>query len=149
MRGPKLFIEVGGDIFEKFYVDKTVFDPQYDYDFRNIDDGNKNFGRDNKPYYRPIGCDRKALKFAGLLSYGNILLGSSDIPDVWVNAYHGTDAKNMAVIALGGLKVGEKDVEIKNGYAYGIWIYSTQFPEEALPYSQIVNVAEKDYRVLF
>ena len=63
----------GGD---EFYIDDDLLDPLYDYDFRDIFDGNKKFHRGGLEYKRPWGWKRYAFKVEG--KYENdIWLGDS------------------------------------------------------------------------
>ena len=68
----------------------NLLDPQYDYDFTNINDNGATFQRGSKPYLRPCGWKRIAIK-ASKQYENDVWLGSSNKPGEWPVAYHGTD----------------------------------------------------------
>lgn len=47
---------------EHFVNEEDFFDPGYDYDFTQKDDGTEQFKRGSAPYARPCGWNRIALK---------------------------------------------------------------------------------------
>ena len=53
-----------------------------------------------------MDCERKALKVNGKYSDGDYWLGSGHNEEVWVNAYHGTNAANLNNIIKDGFKIG-------------------------------------------
>ena len=55
---------VGGST-PKCYLDAKMLDASFDYDFTNMRDDGTKFYRGGKPYYRPYGWYRHALKVRG------------------------------------------------------------------------------------
>ncbi|CAG8699520.1 17403_t:CDS:1 [Cetraspora pellucida] len=105
----------------------SALDPQYDYDFRKVNDLGLTFMRGEIQYKRPCGWKRIALKVTGKYDNGDdkwLGTGKSS----WPVSYHGTAKHNAKSIA-------EEGYDLSKGvrFAYGHGIYST--PD--------VHVAEK------
>jgi len=137
-----------GEVFDKFNVNKSMFDPSYDYDFRKIIDTTV-FSRGGKTYFRPCGWFRIAIKVLGRYTGGDTWLGATDASGVWYNAYHGTAPTNIDPITEDGLKVGGKGVPIKHGAAYGPGVYVSPLISYAKIYAPSVTVSGKNYRIVF
>jgi len=107
---------------DQFVFDKNLFDPAYDFDFTNIDDGTKIYYRGNKPYKRPCGMRRFALKVLGKYDNGNDRwLSTEREQDVWIVAYHSTrnienvmNIHKQAVLKPGGGQIGGQTKESIN-----------------------------------
>lgn len=115
----------------------NLLDPQYDFDFTNVNDNGSNFQRGSKPYLRPCGWKRIAIK-ASKQYENDTWLGSSNKPGEWPVAYHGTDfqkakevfTKNYDAPSLKGLtfnKAHLTTVDIKHAeeFAQTINVNST------------------------
>ncbi|KAM6959258.1 uncharacterized protein FYW47_010689 [Aplochiton taeniatus] len=66
---------------------QDFFDPQYDYNFTNIKDGDAKFTRGNEKYLRPCGWNRVALKVLKRYQDGDGWLGTGS--NAWPVSYHG------------------------------------------------------------
>ena len=130
---------VGGG--EEFYIDDDLLDPSYDYDFRDILDGNKKFYRGGLEYKRPCGWKRYALKVVG--KYENDeWLGDSGGDSEWAVSYHGTKQENMKSIYDNGYRVGNRN-------AYGVGVYCSPNIETAAEYSdEFYGYNGKKYKIV-
>ena len=96
---------VGGST-PKCYLDAKMLDASFNYDFTNMRDDGTKFYRGGKPYYRPYGWYRHALKVRGKYD-DDLWLGDDGIcthscPGKWPVAYHGTTENNCRNIAQKG-----------------------------------------------
>ncbi|CAF1424252.1 unnamed protein product [Rotaria sp. Silwood1] len=113
-------------------LDLSSLDPQYDYDFSNVQDCDRKFRRGGIDYVRPCGWKRFAIKVTD--KYENLIwLGHHNKEGEWPVSYHGTGFNQNKTMATDGynLTKGKR-------YAFGHGVYST--PD--------VSVAEK-YAVKF
>ena len=126
---------------EEFYIDDDLLDPSYDYDFRDILDGNKKFYRGGLEYKRPCGWKRYALKVEG--KYENDKwLGDSGGDSEWAVSYHGTKQENMKSIYDNGYRVGNRN-------AYGVGVYCSPNIETAAEYSdEFYGYNGKKYKIV-
>ncbi|KAL3044138.1 hypothetical protein OYC64_003885 [Pagothenia borchgrevinki] len=119
---------IGGQILGKqqvkkeLFSDEKYFDPQYDRDFTHLSDSAECM-RGDKPYKRPNGWYRMALKVLGKYPNGDTWLGtkglrSHSVPGEWPVSYHGTSSDGARGIIKSQYKAGDGDV-------YGRGIYST------------------------
>ncbi|XP_029299396.1 uncharacterized protein LOC115015908 [Cottoperca gobio] len=107
------------------------FHPQYDYDFRNIKDGNKTFLRGDEQYIRPCGWNRVALRVTQKYDDGDIWLGTGK--DAWPVSYHGQNMDGSLGIILtrgGSLEDEPKFLDaaaahVITGETRGRGVYST------------------------
>jgi len=137
------------ELFSKFRVDSSVFEPSYDYDFRNIKDGDSKFFRGGRQYHRPCGYERKALRVLDRYPGGNDWISRQDARG-WVNAYHGTLPISMNSICNNGLKAGGSDgVNLRNGAVYGAGVYCSPFIGYAKGYAPTVTIDGKKFRIIF
>ncbi|XP_023276512.1 uncharacterized protein LOC111665671 [Seriola lalandi dorsalis] len=81
---------------------QDFFHPQYDYDFTNVQDGNKTFLRGNEAYVRPCGWNRAALRVVQKYDDGDSWLGTGK--DAWPVSYHGQnmDGSHGIILTHGG-----------------------------------------------
>jgi len=136
-------------LFSRFRVDSSVFEPSYDYDFRNIEDGNSQFFRGGRQYHRPCGYERKALRVLDRFPGGNDWISRQDARG-WVNAYHGTLPINMNSICNDGLRAGGSNgVDIRIGAVYGAGVYCSPFINYAKGYAPTVTIDGKSFRIIF
>ena len=134
----------------KFFIDSSLLDPYYDYDFTDIKDGDEKFERGRKRYYRPCGWQRYALKVKGNPKYGDDKwlgqeghrLESTD--GEWPVSYHGTQKECSDSITRQGflLSFGRR-------HLHGRGIYSTPSIDVAMKYSSPFDHEGKKYRVVF
>ena len=95
-----------------FQLDPDELDPRYNYDFTNKSDDGKTYMRGGKPYKRPYGWKRFAVK--ALDVYGsNTWLGpngmrTEEAPGEWPVSYHGTNLKAAKAIMGMGYKMGPR-----------------------------------------
>ena len=95
------------------FLDSSGLDPQYDYDFTNVEDDGKIYMRGGHQYHRPYGWNRIALKVHGKYSEGDEWLGPNGIrtkqtPNEWAVSYHGTKAEHVPSIIKEGFKAGPR-----------------------------------------
>ena len=135
----------GGEVKE-YHIPLNLLDPQYDYDFTNINDTGKYFKRGGYEYKRPCGWKRYALKVddkypdkSWLGSNGNSYNDSE-----WAVSYHGTKIHFAEPIAKNGLKPGHNNV-------YGVGVYCTPNISTAEEYSEIFTspITHKKYKIVF
>lgn len=136
-------------LFMRFRVDATLFDPGYDYDFRNTNDGDQSFFRGGRRYHRPCGYERKALRVLGRFPGGDDWINRQDSSG-WVNAYHGTLPINMPGISKDGLQVGGTNgVPRRNGAFYGAGVYCSPYIQTAKGYAPTVQINGRNFRIIF
>ncbi|CAF4912975.1 unnamed protein product, partial [Rotaria sp. Silwood2] len=85
-------------------LNPSDFESKYDRDYRGWSANDSVQQRGNRPYYRPLGWYRHALRV--LDKYGNDSrwLGMTNGPGEWPIAYHGTKRDAVAPILKDGLK---------------------------------------------
>jgi hypothetical protein len=126
-------------------IDPELLDPQFDYDFTNINDSNKRFTRGGLDYKRPCGWIRFALKVAGKYDGGNdTWLGSNNVPGEWAVSYHGTDKEAME--RLIDRKVAENEA-LAGSYRRGF--YSSPVVETAMECGKTFEFQGERYMVVF
>jgi ubiquitin len=127
-----------------FYIDPAFLDPQYDYDFTRIDDGGVPEQRGGRPYYRPCGWQRYALKVSGIFG-SDAWLGRTGKGDngEWPVSYHGTSRHNAKTIA-------EVGYDLSKGirFLFGNGVYSTPSVEVAEQYAQEFELNGTKYKVI-
>lgn len=103
-------------------LDPNDLDPGYNYDFTGMSDDGKTYMRGGKPYKRPYGWKRYAVKVLGI--YGsNDWLGPNGMRTVqaqgeWPVSYHGTKFEFAKAIMETGYKAGP-------GERFGKAVYSS------------------------
>ena len=83
-------------------LDPAELDPRYNYDFTNQSDDGKTYMRGGKPYKRPYGWKRFAIKVLNVYE-SNTWLGPSgmrteEAPGEWPVSYHGTSLASAKAI---------------------------------------------------
>ena len=136
----------GGPI--RFYIDGSLLDFRFDYDFtRRVDDGKKYY-RGGYEYHRPYGWERYAIKVVG--KYENdVWLGEQgqrfhSSKDEWPVSYHGTAESTSGSIAQDGYQLSKG-----RRFKFGRGIYSTPSVEVASKYSQVFESNGKWYKIVF
>ena len=134
--------DIRGEGPKEFYLPDDLCDPQYDYDFRKINDKGKKFFRGGLEYKRPCGWLRYALNVKG--KYENDeWLGEKGEKNEWAVSYHGTNVINVQSICKEGFKIGPR-------HLYGFGIYSSPNITTAEKYSPIFinKTTRKRYKVI-
>lgn len=136
----------GGQPF--YYMDDSLLHPSYDYDFRQVNDGDKKFYRGGYLYTRPCGWDRKALKVLG--RYGsNAWLGAGGVrtessEGEWPVSYHGTARGAGGNIAQVGFSHSRgKTFPFQRG------IFTTPSSDVAARFSPTFEYRGERYQVIF
>lgn len=98
------------------FIDDSLLDPDYDYDFTDKNDSSTKFYRGGKRYYRPYGWYRIALKVIGKYSddgwLGKPGYRTNSSPGEWAVSYHATSAQNCRNIAQEGYDLS-KGIRLK------------------------------------
>ena len=121
-------------------LDPDELDPRYNYDFTNKSDDGKTYMRGGKPYKRPYGWKRFAVK--ALDVYGsNTWLGpngmrTEEAAGEWPVSYHGTNLASAKAIMGTGYKMGPRQAFEDVG---GKAVYS----------SPSLDTVERNYATLF
>ena len=113
----------GGGI-PTFYIDDSLMDSKFDYDFTGkVDDGTKYY-RGGHEYQRPYGWKRYAIKVLGRFESDKWLgeqgIRSRSSDGEWPVSYHGTGESATGSIAQDGYKLSKG-----KRFRYGKGIYST------------------------
>lgn len=131
-----------------YYMDDSLLDRNYDYDFRKVVDGSKTFYRGDYLYTRPCGWDRKALKVLGRyrdngwLGAGGMRTKSSD--GEWPVSYHATaKGKNGNIAQEGFLHSRGKTFPFQRG------IYTTPSADIAAKFAPTFEYKGLIYQVIF
>ena len=141
-----LVLRLRGGGFSEYHLPDNLFDPQYDYDFTNINDKGKKFKRGGLEYKRPCGWKRYALKVEDKYKDKEWLgsNGNSKNDSEWAVSYHGTKIYCAEPIAKEGLKPGTNNV-------YGVGVYCTPNISTAEQYSETFTnpQTKKKYKIVF
>ncbi len=123
-----------------------LLDDRYHFDLTQLTDVDSTFYRGGTLYSRPCGWMRFALKCDQLYSDNIWLSGStprvnetSSAADEWIVSYHGTCHNNN------GLTISSEGYKLTNGRK---GIYSTPDKEEALKFSQSINVEGVTFKAI-
>ena len=127
-------------------LDESLLDPQYDWDFTDVQDS-KAYERGGYPYKRPYGWKRIALKVKGKYK-DDIWLGelgprTHSSPGEWAVSYHGTSQLGVQGIAESGYNSKKLKREL-----YGKGHYSTPDIEVAKGYAGNFESEGKEYRLV-
>ena len=139
----------GGGPPHKYYInDLEMLDPAYDCDFTNMSDNGTNYFRGRKPYYRPYGWKRFALKVKGKYESDEWLgedgYRTDSSQGEWPVSYRGTKADVSKNIAMQGydMKVAIRD-------RFGKGIYSSPSIDVAESYAQKFPHEGESYMLVF
>ena len=104
-----------------FQLDPDELDPRYNYDFTNKSDDGKTYMRGGKPYKRPYGWKRFAVKVLNVYE-SNTWLGpdgmrTEEAPGEWPVSYHGTNLASARAIMGMGYKTGPRQKHGKAVYS--------------------------------
>ena len=137
--------------------DEKLLDSAFNFDFTNVDDGDAEFYRGGKRYYRPCGWQRFALKVKGKYvnqedGKGDKWLGTPGHREKssrgeWPVSYHGTRKECTDSIAHSGFLLQKLQRD-----RFGVGIYSTPTIEIAADkelYAHPFKVGGKGYQLVF
>ena len=104
-----------------FQLDPDELDPSYNYDFTNQSDDGKTYMRGGKPYKRPYGWKRFAVKVLNVYE-SNTWLGPNGMrteqaQGEWPVSYHGTNLASARAIMGMGYKTGPRQKHGKAVYS--------------------------------
>jgi hypothetical protein len=127
-----------------FYIDPSCLDPKHDHDFTHVIDGGILQQRGGRPYYRPYGWQRYALKVSGIFG-SDTWLGHTGRGDngEWPVSYHGTSRHNAKTIAEDGY-----DLSKGMRFIFGQGIYSTPSIRVAEQYAHQFELNGSRYKVI-
>ena len=131
-----------------YYVDDSLLDPRFDYDFtRKVDDGTKYY-RGGHEYQRPYGWKRHAIKVLGRFDddkwLGKQGQRSRSSDGEWPVSYHGTGTSASGSIAQDGYRLSKG-----KRFKYGWGVYSTPSIEIAAKYAKEFSHKGKRYKLVF
>ena len=137
----------GGGI-PTFYIDDSLLDSKFDYDFTKKGNDGKKYYRGGYQYQRPYGWKRYAIKVLGRFE-NDEWLGEQgqrfeSSKGEWPVSYHGTGKSATGSIAQDGylLSKGKR-------FKFGRGIYSTPSIEVASKYAQKFEHEGKEYKIVF
>ena len=131
-----------------YYVDDSLMDPKFDYDFTKQADDGKKYYRGGYEYQRPYGWKRYAIKVMGRFENDNWLgekgerFHSSE--GEWPVSYHGTGESASGSIAQDGYSLSKG-----KRFLYGRGIYSSPSIQVAAKYAQVFKHKGKKYKLVF
>ena len=106
------------------YMDSSLLDPSFDFDFTTLKCDGKVYYRGDFPYYRPYGWKRYALKVTGKFENDDWLgipgNRTHSTKEEWPVSYHGTATKCAQSISDEGYKLS-KGRRFKFGHAHIIY----------------------------
>ena len=143
-----LVLRMYGGGVPTYFVDDSLMDPQFDYDFTGkVSDGKKYF-RGGYEYQRPYGWKRHAVKVLGRYK-DDVWLGEqgqrfNSTEGEWPVSYHGTGESATGSIAQDGYLLSKG-----TRFMYGRGIYSTPSIEVASKYAQQFEHEGKQYKIVF
>ena len=132
-----------------FTLDDDVLDPEYNFDFTDLEDDGEEFERGDMEYIRPYGWNRVALnvkeKYDSTAWLGGTRGGirTDGVEGEWAVSYHGTKRRFAQQIASTKYDIAKGD-----RFMYGKGIYSTPDPEIAENYAQEFKYKGKRYKVI-
>ena len=140
---------LGGGV-PTLYINDSLLDPPFDYDFTTITDDGTKFYRGGHRYYRPYGWDRYAIKVLDRPEYrDNKWLGKpgyrvESSEGEWPVCYHGTGVNVSGNIAQEGylLSMGKR-------FKFGKGIYSSPSIEVAAKYATEFQHEGRSYQLVF
>ncbi|POG78761.1 hypothetical protein GLOIN_2v1836722 [Rhizophagus irregularis DAOM 181602=DAOM 197198] len=140
----------GGGGMGVLFIHPDQLDPDYDYDFTDVNDEGIKFMRGNFEYKRPCGWKRNALNVLNKyednswLGVNNRRCLTSSVQNEWPVSYHGTAKHNCKSIADEGYQLckGKR-------FLFGHGIYSTPDINVAYQYAKKFTYEGDVYRIVF
>ena len=132
-----------------FTLDTDLLNPQYNFDFTDLENDGSVFRRGGKEYIRPYGWNRIALnvrnKYSSTAWLGGVRGGTrtAEVKGEWAVSYHGTKRRFAEEIAR-----TKYDLAKGKRFKYGRGIYSTPDPEIAEEYAQEFKYQGRRYKVI-
>ena len=143
-----LVLRLRGGGMPTYYVDDSLMDPKFDYDFTNQVDDGKKYYRGGYEYQRPYGWKRYAIKVLGRFENDKWLgekgLRFHSSEGEWPVSYHGTGESASGSIAQDGYRLSKG-----KRFKYGSGIYSTPSIQVAAKYANVFNHKGKKYKLVF
>ena len=143
-----LVVRLLGGGTHTYYIDDSLLDPSYDYDFTGKRDDGTKYYRGGYEYHRPYGWRRYALKVLGRFGddrwLGTKGHRAASCSGEWPVSYHGTGVNVSGNIAQEGY-----DLSKGRRFRYGRGIYSTSSVEVAAKYAQTFLHEGKRYQMVF
>ena len=143
-----LVLRLRGGGMPTYYVNDSLLDSKFDYDFtRQVDDGKKYY-RGGYEYQRPYGWKRYAIKVLGRFENDKWLgekgLRFHSSEGEWPVSYHGTGESASGSIAQDGYRLSKG-----KRFKYGSGIYSTPSIQVAAKYANVFKHKGKKYKLVF
>ena len=143
-----MIIRMQGGGVPTYYIDDSLMDPQFDYDFTGkVDDGTKYY-RAGYEYQRPYGWKRYAIKVLGRFESDKWLgehgIRANSSEGEWPVSYHGTGESATGSIAQDGYKLSKG-----KRFRYGKGIYSTPSIAVAAKYARVFEHKGANYKIVF
>ena len=140
---------IGGGV-ANYYINDSLLDPPFDYDFTKKTDDGTEFYRGGHRYYRPYGWERYAIRVLDRPEYrDNKWLGKpgyrvESSEGEWPVCYHGTGVNVSGNIAQEGylLSMGKR-------FKFGRGVYSSPSIEVAAKYAEVFSHEGKKYQLVF
>ena len=134
-----------------YYLDDSLRDPKYDYDFTNMRDSGTRYFRGGHEYQRPYGWKRYALKVLGKYDNDNWLgptrwfwSRAESAEGEWPVSYHGTARNGTSSLAEDGYRLtAGRSFRLTRG------IYSTPSIDTAASYALTFEMDRKRYQMVF
>ena len=130
------------------YMDSSLLDPSFDFDFTTLKCDGKVYYRGDFPYYRPYGWKRYALKVTGKFENDDWLgipgNRTHSTKEEWPVSYHGTATKCAQSISDEGYKLSKG-----RRFKFGEGIYSTPSIEVAEMFALDFQFKGERYKLVF
>ena len=143
-----LVLRLRGGGMLNYYVDDSLMDPKFDYDFTNQVGDGKKYYRGGYEYQRPYGWKRYAIKVLGRFENDKWLgergLRFHSSEGEWPVSYHGTGESASGSIAQDGYRLSKG-----KRFLYGSGIYSTPSIQVAAKYANVFHHKGKWYKLVF
>ena len=143
-----LVLKLRGGEMPTYYIDDSLLDSKFDYDFTHKKDKGTKYYRGGYEYRRPYGWKRYAIKV--LDRFGdNIWLGEQgqrfhSSEGEWPVSYHGTGESASGSIAQDGYRLSKGE-----RFKFGWGIYSTPSVKVAALYAREFSHKGKRYKLVF
>ena len=143
-----LVLRLRGGAMPTYFIDDSLMDSKFDYDFTNkVSDGKKYF-RGGYEYQRPYGWKRFAIKVLGRFEDDDWLGEAGrryhSSKGEWPVSYHGTGKSASGSIAQDGFRLSKCQ-----RFMYGRGIYSTPSIEVAARYAKKFVHQGNTYKIVF
>ena len=143
-----LILTLKGGVSPLYYIDTSLLDPSYDYDFTGRRDDGTRLMRGGYRFYRPYGWKKIALKVLNRYS-DNVWLGPNglrvdDAPGEWPVSYHGSGTNEGAgTIAQEGSRRSKG-----KGFVYERGIFMAPAITVAAKYAHTFEHGGRRYRMV-